>query len=317
MHEAPPLSDALLARQAEMINNRVRKTWRHLSARMERQNIGAFRLYDRDIPEIRLVVDWVEGHLVVGEYTRWQTSGTPHLLATLAQAAASAVDVPPDRVHLKQRRTRPDDGERYGRLGEAGARLPVREHDLRFWVNLDDYIDIGLFPDHRRTRARVRAEAEGKAVLNLFGYTGAFTVAAAAGGASATTTVDANGNYLAWAVENLKLNGLMGEQHAVVRADVRTWLRAQTTQRWDVAVLDAPSYSDREGGLDIQRDQRPLVADALAVLRPGGVLYFATNHQAFEPELDDLAERWREITGETVPEDYRNRKIHRCFKLEV
>ena len=195
-----------------MLANRVRKNFRKLQPRFEQRKIGVFRVYDRDIPEIRLAIDWYEGHLVVAEYAREQTSKLPYL-ETMARAAASALEVSWERVHLKKRRT----GEKYERLARTGKRLEVREGELKFLVNLDDFIDTGLFADHRDTRARVRKEASGKSFLNLFAYTGSFTVAAATGGARSTTTVDASQNYLDWAGDNLKLNGVSGE---LIRSDV-------------------------------------------------------------------------------------------------
>lgn len=291
-----------------MLANRVRKTFRRLHGTFERQSIGAFRLYDRDIPEIRAVVDWYEGHVVVGEYTRQQTAGLPGYLDALAKAAGEAAGA--THVHVKRRRTRPREGERYERLEElTGERIPVRERDLRFLCNLDDYLDTGLFNDHRETRALVRAESQGRHVLNLYGYTGSFTCAAAKGGALSTTTVDVSSTYLRWAGDNLKLNALEGPQHALHRGDAREYLRT-TRDRFGLCVLDPPSFSD--GGFDIQKDHPKLVEAALAVLEPGGVLWFSTNHQRFEPHLPAAAV---EMTARTVPADYRNRTAHRSFRI--
>lgn len=311
-----------VARHAEMLANRVRKNQRRLRPKFERRNVGAYRLYDWDIPEVRAVVDWYEGHLVVGEYARVQTDAVDDWVGAMARAAAEALEVPESQVHVRRRRTRPAAGEaRYGRLGATGERLAVREGALRFWVNLDDYLDTGLFPDHRETRARVGAESRGATVLNLFGYTGSFTCYAAAGGAHATTTVDLSSAYLAWAGDNLALNDLRDARHALVRAEARGFLEdaARHGARWSLCVLDPPSFSTRGGGggadFDVQRDHRSLVRAALRVLAPGGVLYFSTNHQRFLPDLDDLGAAAREITGETVPEDYRNRTVHRCWRI--
>jgi 23S rRNA (cytosine1962-C5)-methyltransferase len=310
----------MVAQQAQMLANRVKKTFKKLQPAFERRSIGAFRLYDRDIPEIRAVVDWYEGHLVMAEYARTQTAAVAGWLDTMGAAVAEALGVPPERLHLKQRRTRPGEGERYVRLAKDSERLAVREGPLRFWVELDAHIDTGLFADHRETRARVRAEAAGKTVLNLFGYTGSFTCAAAHGGARATTTVDTSKQYLAWAADNLALNGLAGPQHELVRADAREWLEAAAREgrRFGLCVLDPPSFSTREGApaFDVQRDHPELVAQALRVLEPSGVLYFSTNHQRFEPRLSGLrAAEVRDITGQTVPPDYRNRQAHRCFRI--
>ena len=291
-----------------MLANRVRKTQRQLHGRFEQQGIGAYRLYDRDIPEIRAVIDWYEGHLVMAEYTRTQTLAVDDWLGNMARAVAAALQIPMERVHLKQRRTRPAEGARYERLASKGERIEVRERGLRFLCNLDDFIDTGLFPDHRETRARVRADARGARMLNLFGYTGSFTCAAAAGGALSTTTVDLSQNYLRWAQDNLELNGLMGPQHALVRTDARAFLEEEK-ETWSLIVCDPPTFSD---GFDVGRDHRALVEQCLALLAPGGVLWFSTNHQRFEPNLPAAAV---EMTAQTVPPDYRNRTVHRSFRI--
>jgi 23S rRNA G2069 N7-methylase RlmK/C1962 C5-methylase RlmI len=301
-----------VARQAEMLANRVRKNFRRLRGPFERRGVGAFRVYDWDVPEVRAAIDWYEGHLVVAEYAREQTRAVGGWLPAMARAAAEALDVPADRVHLKERHT--GAGTRYGRLAQTDSRLAVRELGLRFWVNLDDYIDTGLFADHRDTRARLRAEARGATFLNLFGYTGSFTCAAAAGGASRTVTVDASSSRLSWAGENLELNQLGGAQHELVRADAREFLARSAQQgRFTLCFLDPPSFSARAGArsFDVQRDHRSLVEQTLRVLQPGGVLYFSTNHQRFEPDLAELGAE--EITK--PPPDYR-RTPHRLFRLE-
>ncbi|MFL5310432.1 MAG: class I SAM-dependent methyltransferase [Myxococcales bacterium] len=300
------------ARQATMLANRVRKNFRRLHRPFEREGVGAFRVYDWDVPEIRAAVDWYEGHLVVAEYERAQTRETEWLEA-MGAAAASALEVPKGRVRLKRRRTRPARGARYGRLGRKGERIAVRERGLRFWVNLDDFIDTGLFPDHRETRARIRAEARGSEFLNLFGYTGAFTCAAAAGGARRTVTVDTSQAYLAWARDNLQLNGLDAADHELLRTDAREFL-ARAGRRFTLCILDPPSFSTRAGAppFDVQRDHRELIEGALSTLLPGGVLYFSTNHQRFEPRLAGL--RAEEITRATAPPDYR-RAPHRSFRI--
>jgi 23S rRNA (cytosine1962-C5)-methyltransferase len=314
-----------LEEQARMLGNRVRKNFRRLHPRFEARRIGAFRIYDRDIPEIRAAVDWYEGHLVVAEYAREQTEGIPWL-QTMAGAVADALEVPRDRVFLKMRRA----GEQYARLARRNQRIAVREGDLRFLVNLDDYIDTGLFADHRETRARVRAEARGQRFLNLFAYTGSFTCAAALGGAVESTSVDASQTYLDWARDNLAENGFTSyapasalrpsraepapphpPAHALVRADVGSFLRNAGSRRFTLCVLDPPSWSDRETSFDVQRDHRDLIDRTLALLEPGGVLWFSTNHQRFTPRLEGL----RFTEEQTVPEDYRNRTAHRAFRI--
>ncbi|HLV21145.1 MAG TPA: class I SAM-dependent methyltransferase [Polyangiaceae bacterium] len=307
-------------RQAQMLAGRLQKTFRHLRPRFQRRNVGAFRLYDRDIPEIRLAIDWYEGHLVVAEYERQQHASIDGWAERMARGAAAALGVPEGHLHLKQRRTRPASGARYGRLANTGQRLVVREGPLKFWVNLDDYLDTGLFLDHRTTRELVRQECSGKDVLNLYAYTGAFTCAAAQGGARRSVTVDRSRSYLDWTRDNLVLNGLHGEAHSLVASDSGSFLKraAVAGERFDRIVLDPPSFSTPgdDAPLDVQRDHPELVTAALELLRPGGVLWFSTNHQRFEPRLEGVpASEIRELTRRTVPEDFRNRTAHRCFRL--
>lgn len=303
-----------------MLGDRLRKNFRKLQPAFAARGIEVFRLYDRDIPEVRAVVDWYAGHAVLGEYERAQTAAEEYRSA-LARAVAEALALPPERVHVKARRTRPAQGERYQRLARKGERLVVREGDLRFWVNLDDYLDTGLFADHRRTRELVRAQSAGARFLNLFAYTGSFTCAAALGAAAATTSVDASAPYLAWARDNLELNvGRTGlERHEWIRDDARAFLdrAAREGRRYTLGVIDPPSFSTRDSGsFDVQRDHPALLAQALRVFSPGGVLWFSTNHQRFTPRLEGLpAASVEETTARTVPPDYRNRQVHRSFRL--
>jgi len=299
-----------------MFANRVRKNFRNLQPAFERRGIGAFRIYDWDIPEIRALADWYEGHLVVAAYAREQTDAVPEWLPAIARAAAAALEVTEGNFHLRERRTRPKTGERYSRLSRTGSRLEVREAPLRFLVNLDDRLDTGLFPDHRETRARIRAASAGVRFLNLFGYTGTFTCASASGGARRTVTVDASNAYLEWAKDNLRLNGLSGD-HAFVVSDARRYLESAKAERFDLCLVDPPSFSTRQDAppFDVQRDHPALLEAALALLEPSGVLYLSTNHQRFTPRLSALpAREIREITEETVPREYR-RTPHRCFRL--
>lgn len=316
-----PLTPEQIERHADMLGNRVKKRFAHLSKRFARQDIDVFRLYDWDIPEVRAVVDWYGGHVVVAEYARLQTG--PDYLPRMGAAVGQALGVPPERVHLKERRTGTGEGPRYQASGRGGERFQVRERDLRFWVNFSDRLDTGLFADHRETRALVRGMASGRTFLNLYCYTGAFTVAAAAGGARGTTSVDRSATWLDWVADNLALNGLDGPAHEIVQEDTPRFLDAAQAagRRWDLVFLDPPSFSgSRTSGdaFDVNRDHPDLVRRALAVTAPGGTLFFSTNHQRFEPRLDELpAVRVEEITGVSIPEDYRNRQVHRLWRLDV
>jgi 23S rRNA (cytosine1962-C5)-methyltransferase len=193
----------------------------------------------------------------------------------------------------------------------------VQENGLKFEVNLSDYLDTGLFLDHRDTRARVRAESKGKRVLNLFSYTGSFSVYAAAGEAKQTTSVDLSNTYCDWAERNLRLNGFEpGARHAVVRADVTSWLES-APGTWDLAVVDPPSFSaskKMERTWDVQRDHRWLIQTIGGLLSPGSTLYFSTNFLGFK--LDAQLDPEEELTPKSIPEDFR-RPVHRCFRFQA
>lgn len=304
---------------AELLTNRVKKRFAHLHKRFKKQNIDCFRLYDWDIPEIRAVVDWYAGHVMVGEYVRWQTGDS--WLTHMAKAVAEALKLPPENVHVRRRQTATEGKPRYEKLSSKGKRFEVRERDLKFWVNLDDFLDTGLFSDHRDTRMIVRKLAAGQDFLNLFAYTGAFTCAAAVGGAKTTTTVDRSATYMDWAKDNLQLNGLMSSKHALIQSDVSIFLDKAYRQgkRFTLAFVDPPSFFQDTGkdvSFDINVDHPELIRSVLKVMAPGSTVFFSTNHQRFEPNLETpLVRNLVELTPKTIPEDYRNRQIHRCWQM--
>lgn len=309
--------------QAEMLSNRVKKRFRHLRNRFAKQNIEVFRLYDWDIPEIRAVVDWYAGHLVIGEYTRRQSS--PEWLPMMGEAVAKALDVPYENVHLKERRAGYQDGNRYGRIADTDTKIIMSERDLKFYVNPCDYIDTGLFADHRNTRQMVRDAAAGKDFLNLYCYTGSFTCYAAKGGARTTVSVDRSETAVTWAGENMDLNGIPEEGNLIVHSHAFAFLERAGREglAFDLAVVDPPSFSTSRNGkhdFDILKDHPVLLERVTGVMREGSTVFFSTNHQAFEPRMDSLdVADVREITSRTIPEDYASKKkrIHRCWEITV
>ncbi|MCH2108939.1 MAG: class I SAM-dependent methyltransferase [Polyangiaceae bacterium] len=312
---------------AILLENRVRKNYRHLRKRMKRANVSAYRLYDWDIPEVRVKVDIYGQHLVVSVYDREQTRQEVGYLEAMGEAAARAVDLPLENAHLRQRRTRPANGDRYNRLADQQIQEIVHEGDLKFKVNLSDYLDTGLFFDHRKTREIFAEAAQARRVLNLFSYTGAFSVAAAHGGATKVTSVDLSKNYLDWSKENFKLNQLALAPHEFVAQSAFDYLEkaAQKGRQWDLLFIDPPSFSSvgllgNENGpsqdFDINRDHLRLLKLATEVVAPAGLAYFSTNHQRFEPGFLQSNEAWQELTHQSVPEDCRNRQAHRLFLWE-
>lgn len=302
---------------AEIISNRVKKRYAHLRKSYARKNIDCFRLYDWDIPEVRAVVDWYKGHLVVAEYVRTQTS--PDWLPYIAQAIGETLNVSRDKIFIKKRRTKTGDGARYQKMGSKNFKIEVSEFDLKFWVNLNDFLDTGLFSDHRQTRALVKEWALDQDFLNLYAYTGAFTCAAALGSAKSTVTVDRSATYIDWAKENLALNGISDASHHFIQSDVNEYLRlAQNrNQTFSLAFIDPPSFFQDQAkkiSFDINRDHPQLIKDVLKLMRPGSTIIFSANHQQFEPNFDELlVNNIRELTPKTIPEDYRNKKVHRCW----
>ena len=305
---------------------RLAKRFRHLARWARRQGIEAFRVYDRDIPEIPLVVDWYAGWLHAAEYERpHERTEIEHevWLDRMLEAAAAELGVPPGRSFLKVRR-RQRAGGQYEKVGDRQAVLTVREGGLGFEVNLSDYLDTGLFLDHRQTRALVRGEADGRRCLNLFCYTGSFSVHAAAGGAFETTSVDLSNTYLDWTRRNLVANGFTDAgRHRVVRDEARAFLahRARRGEPpFDLVVADVPTFSRSarsETPWDAQRDHAELLALVARSLAPGGIVYFATNARTFRlvtpPPTDFVAVH--DITRRTIPEDFRNARIHRAWRL--
>jgi 23S rRNA G2069 N7-methylase RlmK/C1962 C5-methylase RlmI len=237
----------------------------------------------------------------------------------MARTAGEVLEVPRERIFLKHR-DRQRGTSQYGKVDSRQARFVVEEGGLKFLVNLSDYVDTGLFLDHRITRQMVRDTAAEKRFLNLFGYTGAFTVYAAAGGAASTTTVDKSATYIDWARENLSLNDFTGPDHRLVQSDIRAFLDGLSTRdEWDLVVLDPPTFSNTKGletPWDVQRDHGSLLRQLSRHIIPGGVVFFSTNFRRFKLDEGALTDfTVRDITRQTIPEDFRNQRIHACWRL--
>lgn len=308
--------------QAELFATRLKKRARHLRRWPTKKGITCFRLYDRDIPEIPLVVDRYEDCLHITEYERpHDRAPAEHAdwLELMQQTAATTLEVEPEKAFLKTRR-RQRGTQQHQKLSRESFTVIAQEGGLNFYVNLSDYVDTGLFLDHRITRGMVREQAAGKRFLNLFAYTGAFTVYAAAGGAIATTSVDTSATYLDWAEANLELNQLTAPEHDLVRADVMTWLReVDSPVPYDLMMIDPPTFSNSkslEEDWDVQAKHVELLTLALGHLAPGGTIYFSTNFRRFKLDEANIPATFHEISRQTVPEDFRNQRIHRCWRME-
>ncbi|MGH8168903.1 MAG: bifunctional 23S rRNA (guanine(2069)-N(7))-methyltransferase RlmK/23S rRNA (guanine(2445)-N(2))-methyltransferase RlmL, partial [Steroidobacteraceae bacterium] len=334
--DSPPLKDTPGAR---MFANRLAKNLKRLRGWADKAGVSCYRLYDADMPEYAFAIDIYhtvepeETWLYVQEYAppaEIEQEAVRRRRGEALAALPGATGVPPERIKRRTRRRTPR-GEQYGKVADKSDFHVVLEGGLQLIVNFDNYLDTGLFLDHRITRARLGQAAAGKRFLNLFAYTGTATVHAAAGGATATTSVDMSRTYLDWAQRNLARNvarspqGSAGRaQHELVQADCLEWLRedARQRERYDLIFLDPPTFSNSkrmEGVLDIERDHAALIDACMRLLAPGGLLVFSTNAQRFR--LDPaLAQRHAvvDVSAATLPRDFeRNPRIHRCFEIRT
>jgi 23S rRNA (guanine2445-N2)-methyltransferase / 23S rRNA (guanine2069-N7)-methyltransferase len=310
------------AHQAELFSVRLKKRARHLRRWPTKRGVTCFRLYERDVPEIPLVVDRYEDYLHITEYERphdRDPAEHENWLDLMAETAGIAMEIPKRNVFLK-RRQRQRGTTQHSKLAETNQRVEVREGGLKFLINLADYVDTGLFLDHRITRQLVREGAEGKTFLNLFAYTGAFSVYAAAGGATRTVSVDLSPGYLDWARQNMRLNGFAGNEHSYVERDAAEWVRNHPPgEKYDLVVFDPPTFSNSkrtEQDWNVQTDAVPLLVDLLPLVRKGGLIYFSSNFRRFKFDPESIpASEVHEISKQTLPDDFRNRRIHRCWRI--
>ena len=303
--------------------NRLGKNIKHLRKWAQRQDIEAWRMYDRDIPQYPFAADIYADHVHLQEYdTGWLMHKTDYekWLAEVVEAVLFVTGLPKEHIHVKKRQ-RQKGKYQYEKTGITGTDFVIHEHGRAFWVNLDKYLDTGLFLDHRNTRQKIGNIAAGKRFLNLFAYTGSFSVYAATGGALFSETVDLSNTYLQWAQRNFELNGLDMQAHQIVRADVFQYLQkaVEDHKQFDLIVMDPPSFSNSKKMLDIldiQRDQEKLIDGAMRLLSKQGSLYFSNNLRSFtlNPVLEQRYDV-NNISRKTIPEDFRNTRIHQCWEI--
>lgn len=315
---------------AQMFANRLMKNRKHLNKWLSRQDIHCYRLYDADMPEYAVAVDVYESIAPMhARFVHVQEYEAPKSVDSLKaqqrleeamQAIPQVLEVPADQVFLKIRRQQKGSAQ-YEKLASQQQFHEVLEGGHRFLVNFSDYLDTGLFLDHRITRAMLEGLADGKRFLNLFAYTGSATVYSAAGGALATTTVDMSNTYIEWAKRNMMVNGFSGEHHEYVQANCLEWLdKVSGKQHYDLIFLDPPSFSTSkrmQGTFDVQRDHVVLLKKTLKLLEPDGVLFFSNNLRSFKLDYDALsAFIIKDISKATLPKDFeRNPKIHQCWRI--
>lgn len=318
-----------------MFRNRLTKMYRHTSKLAKRQSVSCYRVYDHDLPEFPFCIELYEDMIYLAEYRRKHGMTEDEHAAWLESCVpviSEILSIPDEKIYFRQRQRKAGRYGQYEKLASEQEFFAVNEAGLQFRVNLTDYLDTGLFLDHRITRGMVREEAKDKNVLNLFCYTGSFSVYAAAGGASRVDSVDLSRTYLNWAEENMKLNGL-GESKATdspvsdgtpaiynfIHADVKQYLDELPADFYDLVVMDPPTFSNSKrmkDFLDIQRDHAELLNKTLRSMKTGGVLYFSTNFRKFQLDKDQiLASSVRDITGATTPFDFQGKLFRWCYRI--
>jgi 23S rRNA (cytosine1962-C5)-methyltransferase len=306
-----------------MFRNRLAKVWRHLAKQAKRQGISCYRVYDHDLPEFPFCIEFYGDKLYVAEYKRQHgmteeehDEWTERSLEVMTEV----LGVSKEKIFLKLRQRKPGRLGQYQKYDEVQHEFEVTENGLKFIVNLSDYLDTGLFLDHRITRQMVKEQSSGKKVLNLFAYTGSFSVYAAAGAAEEVITADLSKTYLNWAERNLQLNGFTdAAKFKFVHIDVKQYLKTIPPGYFDMIIMDPPTFSNSkrmEDILDIQRDHVILINQCIAGLKPGGILYFSTNFRKFELDKEKInASSIKDITKATTPFDFGGKLFRWCFYL--
>ncbi|MGR8980669.1 MAG: bifunctional 23S rRNA (guanine(2069)-N(7))-methyltransferase RlmK/23S rRNA (guanine(2445)-N(2))-methyltransferase RlmL [Gammaproteobacteria bacterium] len=315
---------------ADMFANRLGKNFKKMSKWAKQNRIGCYRLYDADLPEYAVAIDIYQCdrlYVNVQEYEPPKSIDrrlADHRLTALLAEIPSVLGIEPNQVSLKIRRKQKST-DQYEKQDVQGDFHVVEEGGIKLLVNFENYLDTGLFLDHRPIRMLIQRQSKGKRFLNLFGYTGSATVHAAAGGAIKTTTVDMSHTYLNWAQKNMTVNSIKGE-HEFIQADCLNWLKREAGQsikrQYDLIFLDPPTFSNSkrmDDIFDVQRDHVQLITQAACLLAPGGMLYFSTNFRRFKIDLEALsAFRLEDMTASTIPEDFsRNPKIHYCWRIQA
>ena len=306
-----------------MFRNRLVKVFRHLKKSAKRQAITCYRVYDHDIPEFPFCIELYGDQLYIAEYKRFYELGEEEHATWLVECLkiiTQILEIPHERIHLRQRKKKADRTDQYEKINSEMQLYIVNEAGLEFKINLTDYLDTGLFLDHRSTRAMVRKDAKNKRVLNLFCYTGSFSVYAASGGAVSVTSVDLSKTYLNWAEENMALNHFFDiQRYQFIHADVKQYLRELGDDAFDLVILDPPSFSNSKrmkDFLDIQRDHVTLLNDTLSVMKIGGQLFFSTNLRKFWLDAEAIkASSIKDITKVTTAFDFQGREDRPCYLL--
>lgn len=304
-----------------MFENRLKKLIKIRSKEAFRLQVSCYRLYDRDLPEFPLIIDVYETELLVTEYRSQHRLTLDEYIAWLDGSLLVIKKVfnkTDDQIHVKERKVKENRQDQYAKTASIKDHMVVHEGGLQFLVNLTDYLDTGLFLDHRITRSMVREKSHNKKVLNLFCYTGSFSVYAAAGMASEVVSVDLSNTYIDWAKRNMELNGFMGEQYIYQRGDVLQLLPKLQNNYFDIIILDPPTFSNSKSMkeiFDVQQMHVDLINICLDKLISGGELIFSTNARKFQLDKESIKGNVQEITTTTEPFDYKGKLLRWCFSI--
>lgn len=301
-----------------MIQNRLEKNFRKLKPWSERNHIEAFRLYDRDIPEFPFIVDVYKDFYLIYDRSDSFIDRDKNHLPLVIEALKNLFKVPAEKIVLKKRE-RQEGKNQYEKTGDTGKRFKIREGEAYFWINLHDYLDTGLFLDHRPMRYKIWKNIGSRKFLNLFCYTGSVSVAAALGGAH-TTSVDMSRTYLDWAQDNFQLNKLDLRNHSFIQENALEYLEAPTKEKFDLIFLDPPTFSNSkrmDGSFEVERDQEFLIHSTMKRLLPTGELYFSTNKRGFKLS-GGIKEAYKivDLTESTIPVDFHDKKIHQVYSIK-
>ncbi len=307
-----------------MFENRLYKMHKHFSKLARRQNVACYRFYDHDLPEFPFAIEWYDGVVYAAEYKRRHgMSDDEHngWLVECKKVIAGVLEISGGDIFLKTRQRKENRTSQYQKLSAQKVERIVPENGLSFIINLTDYLDTGLFLDHRITRALVKDESKDKNVLNLFCYTGSFSVYAASGGASGITSVDLSKTYLNWARRNMQYNKLFDDKkHHFVHADAIEWLKTAPTDYFDLVICDPPTFSNSkrmDDIFDVQRDHVILLKQIFKATKNNARIYFSNNYRGFTIDRDKIPAQYiKDITANTTPFDFQGRLHRKCFLIE-
>jgi 23S rRNA (cytosine1962-C5)-methyltransferase len=301
--------------------NRLKKRFKHKAKWAKNNDVSCFRIYDKDLPDFPFVIDKFEDYLIMSiDVIKNGKETNAYWLNDVKQSVAQILQINPTHISIKLRFAQKGNFQ-YAKLNDSGSLISVKESGLNFLINPFDYLDTGLFLDHRITRQWVRKDSLNKRVLNLFAYTGSFSVYAAAGKALHVTTVDMSNTYLQWAKKNMFLNGFTDpKKYTYLREDILTWISAASPASFDLIILDPPTFSNSkkmQRTWEIQRDHSELINRIQKLLSPGGILYFSGNYQKFKLNITEIIgfETVEDLTQTSVPADFEKTKPHYCFKF--